>query len=102
MNESKEFPTKKGYFSDDQNRAANANAELRMDHAMFYRKRAFENECAWARCSGALSIKPLGSRSRVRRTRGTKGIESISDWESCWQLATGEDRNACLVRVARS
>jgi len=45
---------------------------------VFYRKRAFENECA-VRCSGALSIKPLeGSRSRVRRTRDAMGIQSIS------------------------
>ena len=47
---------------------------------VFYRKRAFENGCAWAGCSSALSIKPLeGSRSRVRRARGAMGIQSMRE-----------------------
>ncbi len=37
---------------------------------VFYRKRAFKRKCVGARCSGALSIKPLeGSRPWLRRTR---------------------------------
>src|ERR1700745_1941482 len=46
---------------------------------VFYRKRAFETECVWRLCSGALSIKPLeGSRLRLRRRRGlSMGFQSI-------------------------
>src|SRR5258707_10107046 len=37
---------------------------------VLYRRRAFRKKCERARCSGALSIKPLeGSRPWLRRTR---------------------------------
>src|ERR1039458_2115609 len=67
---------------------------------VFYRKRAFENECAWARCSGALSIKPLeGSRSRVRRTRGA---DVLLLGFICAILAPGRPSCKTAVQTLRS
>src|SRR5260370_41247556 len=65
---------------------------------VFYRKRAFDGDCALVRCSGALSIKPFES-SRPAADAGLMQIEwSEGAVSSCGELCGKARKTTPLVR----
>src|ERR1700676_1403432 len=63
---------------------------------VLYRRRAFRRRCAWARCSGAPSIKPFEqSRLRLRRTRALWGLNGGEDqWKGGQDVCRGAELQA--------
>src|SRR6267143_3978010 len=63
---------------------------------VLYRRRALRRGCAWARCSGAASIKPFeGSRPWLRRARALWGLNGGEErWKGGRGVRGGAERQA--------
>jgi hypothetical protein len=88
------YTSRKSFFDDEQ---VGTSCDCCRVTLVFYRKRAFEGDCALVRCSGALSIKPFES-SRPAADAGLMQIEwSEGAVSSCGELCGKARKTTPLV-----